>query len=148
MPRLDDHDAVIHAHDPHCLPEDDLDLPGVAAPTGGVGHGLGARLDRGEVDERALRLRDDLLGHHHDVIRAQGERARGSLERVADEAGQVVSGMDLGDAVEREDLQAGWSRDAVAHGRSTDASPRPAVSAASRSSGVSRSRRSGPESSR
>ena len=39
----------------------------------------------GQVDDRALRLRDDLLGDHEDVVEAERERARRALDRVADQ---------------------------------------------------------------
>ena len=56
-----DDDAVGHPDDAPGLTEDDLDLARVAVPAGREVHGLRARGDRGEVDERPLRLADDLL---------------------------------------------------------------------------------------
>ena len=102
----DDH-AVGHAHDPARLAQDDLDLARVAVPALREGDGFRARLDLGEVDDRALRLADDLLGHDQDVVLAQRQQVRATRgQRFSDEAGQVVAGDDLAEPRDRDDLEA------------------------------------------
>jgi len=92
------------ARDPPCLAQDHLDLAGVAVPALGEGDGLGTRLDGCQVDDRALGLRDDLLGDDEDVVGSEREDAGRSFEGVAELCRQVVARPDLGDAAEGDDL--------------------------------------------
>ena len=80
--RLGDQHAALHADDPAGLLEDDLDLAGVAAPLVGPLHGPGARRDGPQVDDRALGLGHDLLGHDQHVAGLErGARPRSPRAR-------------------------------------------------------------------
>ena len=74
--RLGDEDAVLHADDPSGLAEDDLDLAGIAVEALGELDGLRPGVDAGQVDDGALGLRDDLLGHDEHVVLGERQRAR------------------------------------------------------------------------
>ena len=63
----DDH-AALHPDDAAGLAQDDLDLARVAVPARSERDGLRTGLDRVKVDDRALGLRDDLLGDDEDVV--------------------------------------------------------------------------------
>ena len=71
-----DDDATVHADDAPRLLEHHLHLARIAVPARPELDGLGARDDRAQVDDRALRLGDDLLGHDEDVVCAERERPR------------------------------------------------------------------------
>ena len=110
---LRDEHAVRHPDDPPGLAQDDLDLAGVAIPALGKLDGLRARFDRRQVDDRALGLGDDLLGHDEDVVRSEQHReAGGPLDGVAQEPAQVVAGPDLRDPPVTDDLDRGLDRSA------------------------------------
>ena len=66
--RLGDEDAVLHADDAPRLAQHDLDLARVAVVALGELERLRSRHDAGQVDDRALGLGDDLLGHDEDVV--------------------------------------------------------------------------------
>ena len=74
--RLGDEHAVLHPDDAARLAQDDLDLARVAVEALGELDRLGPGLDAGQVDDRALGLRDDLLGDDEHVVVAQRERRR------------------------------------------------------------------------
>ena len=76
-----------------------------------------------QVDDRALRLGDDLLGHHDDVVGAEGQGARRRREGVAEERREVVARADLGERRQGEDQQ-GVGRAGRVDGR--PGTPRPA----------------------
>jgi len=62
-------------------------------------------LDRSQVDQRALRFRDDLLRHDEHVTRPDAESGVlvGELTpRVGDQSAEVVSGLDLGNPGQRD----------------------------------------------
>ena len=101
----DDH-PVRHAHDAAGLAQDHLDLARVAVPALGERDRLGARLDGRQVDDRALGLRDDLLGHDEHVVGTErpGAGSAASAESPGQEGREVVARSDLGDPVERDDL--------------------------------------------
>ncbi len=103
MGGLGDEDAVRHPDDPSRLAQDDLHLAWVTVELRGEVQGLLARVNAGQVDDRALRLGDDLLGDDEDVVEAERERARSALDRVADQRPKVVPETDLRDALQRED---------------------------------------------
>ena len=65
--RLGDEHAVLHAHDAAGLAEDDLDLARVAVEALGELERLLAGDDAGQVDDGALGLGHDLLGHDQHV---------------------------------------------------------------------------------
>ena len=67
----------------------------------------------GGVDpgHRPFGLRHHLLGHHHDVAVVQAGFGGG------DQAGQVVALAHLGDALDREDLEAGHAQHHLGEGR-------------------------------
>ena len=68
MAGLGDDHPVGHPDDADRLAQDDLDLARVALPALREGCRLGTRLDRPQVDDRALGLGDDLLGDHDHVV--------------------------------------------------------------------------------
>ena len=103
MGRLGDEHAVGHPDDASRLAQDDLDLAGIAVVALGELDRLGSRLDPGQVDDRALGLRDDLLRDDQDVVVAQREGAGRGRDRVGDDGREVVAETDLRDAVEGED---------------------------------------------
>ena len=65
--------------------------------------GILGRLDRRQVDELSLGLRDDLLGHNQDV--AILELLALSVERVQQQGGRVVARPHLADATHADDPQ-------------------------------------------
>ena len=104
----DDH-AALHAHDGRRLAQHDLDLARIAVPALGEGDRLRARRDRAQVDDRALGLGDDLLGHDEHVAAGRCQlRFVGHRESPGrrDEAGQVVARPDLGQRRQRDSEQA------------------------------------------
>ena len=116
----------------------------------GEGDRLGPRLDRRQVDDRALGLRHDLLGDDEDVVGAEREDARRPLDRVADQTGRGrrpprPPGCRRGRSPRRG--RPGRLDPAPAGARQRTSAVRRLASARSRSSGVSRSRASGPPSS-
>ena len=110
---LGDDDAVRHADDALRLAQDDLDLARVAIPALGEGDRLRSRLDVGQVDDGALGLGDDLLGHDQDVGLGERRCAGRAVDGVSDERGQVRTRGDLRDAGQGKDLDGAVSR----HGR-------------------------------
>ena len=155
--RLGDQDAVRHADDAPRLAQDDLDLARVSVELGREFDGLGTWVDAGEVDDGALRLRDDLLGDDENIVLAERQHARSPFEGVADERPEVVAEADLGDAIERRARRSRRPRSRSGlgrrrgRGRGRQATPSrsgAAASTSSRSSGVSRSSPSGPSSSK
>jgi hypothetical protein len=118
VPGLGDDHPVRHPDDPDRLAQDHLDLARIAVPALGEGDRLGPRLDRGEVHDRALGLRDDLLGDDEDVIRSERSAARQQAiaepdERVGQEGRQVVTGQDLREPLEGEHGQVGRTIEGV-----------------------------------
>jgi hypothetical protein len=63
--------------------------------------GLGARLDPLEVDDRALGLRDDLLGDDEDVAVAEGDDAGRGGERIEEHRVEIVARPDQDEAGRR-----------------------------------------------
>ena len=100
MPRLGDEHTALHAHDPHGLAQDHLDLASVPVELSGELDSVRAGLDRREVDGRSFGLGHDFLGDDQDVIGLQRERARCSVERIGQERAEVVADTDLGDPLE------------------------------------------------
>ena len=99
-PVLGDHQVRAMPHDAPRLRQDDFDKTGVLLDLGGERPGLRRRLDRGDIDEAALGLRDDLLRDDEHVavlgrdpgLGIGGERNRGEIvarldQRHAAEAG-------------------------------------------------------------
>ena len=80
------------------LAEDHLDMAGVAVSC--LLAGLLGGLDIGECDHSSLHLGHCLLGHNEDV---SGLEAAHSSRCVREQPGEVVSLLDLGDALQRED---------------------------------------------
>ena len=109
--RLGDEHAVGHPHDPPRLAQHDLDLAGVAVAALGELDRLGSRLDGRQVDDRALGLGDDLLGHDEHVVVAQRQERpwRRRERRRAISAGRSSPGTISGEAVDRDDLEPGAS---------------------------------------
>ena len=107
---------LLHADDAARLAQDDLDLARVAVPALGERDRLGPRLDRRAGRRPRPRPSTRSSGSRRARRRAGAASAPGvALERVADHAAEVVAGADLGDPVEREDLDpAGLSRHRVA----------------------------------
>jgi len=134
--RLRDEDAMLHAHDAACLTQDHLELTGVAIPAAGELDRLHAGLDGREIHDRVLGLGDDLLRHHEHVVRTQRGELGPALEGRSEQRAEVVPRPDLGDALEGDDEQRLGPR----HHRGVPPGPW----ATRRSSGVSRSRVSGP----
>ena len=114
------------------LVQDDLDLARVAVPGARPLDRLGRGRDRPQVDDGALGLGHDLLGHDEDVAGLQRQGAGRGLERVADQRREVVA---------RARPRAGRRARRSPRGppQSTRAPSRRSASARSRSSGVSRS---------
>ena len=97
----------VHAHDALRVAQHDLHLAGVAIPGSANATASGRGLIVRQVRDRALCLRDDLLGDdQHVVVPARGGR-RASPGGVHHELGEVVARSDLRDALERDDLEAG-----------------------------------------
>src|SRR3954447_25172793 len=98
----DDH-AALGAHQLGRLVEDDLDVTRVLAPLGGELPRAVARLDAGEVHDRALGLRDDLVRDDEHVagpeVAGPGEQRR-----------EVVARLDLRQARQRPRLEAAHRR--------------------------------------
>jgi hypothetical protein len=94
--RLADHDAAVHAHKALRLTQDDFDVPGVLVARLRQLDREGGGLDRVEVDATVLGLGDGLLGNDERVVVLQGDTLCGSS--AGDEAPQVVTGVDFGDA--------------------------------------------------
>ena len=124
--RLGDQDAVGHPDDAARLAQDDFDLARIAVPALGERQRFRSRLDRGQVDQRALGLGHDLLGDHQDVVAPERpEPRRGKLGQPGrKQPRQVVAGPDLGDPVERDDGQPAVALNRHGRGRAARA-PRP-----------------------
>ena len=97
MPGLDDQDPV-RANDPDALVEDGLDQPRVAVHAAGQLHRLLARRHRLEVAKTAFGLGHDLLRDDQDVAVAQ-------FRVLCDKPAEVVARLDLGQALDRDDLE-------------------------------------------
>jgi hypothetical protein len=103
---LGDQDAVRHPYDAPRFAQDDLDLARIAIPALGEGDGLGPRLDRVEIDDRTLRLGDDLLGDDEDIVGPERHDPGRRVDRVADPGGEILADPDLRDADEGDGLDA------------------------------------------
>ena len=101
MLRLDDQHAAVHPHDAARLAQHDLDLPRVLPPASRVLPRHLRRLDRPQLHQPALRLRDDLLrdDQHVAVEQRRPLRSRG----VDDERGDIVAGRYFGHARHADD---------------------------------------------
>ncbi|MDF2753271.1 MAG: hypothetical protein K0S82_1654 [Gaiellaceae bacterium] len=105
VPCLGDDERRAAADDADGLAQDDLDMAGVAVSCVRACF-LGGR-DLGERDHAALRLGYGLLGHHEDVTGLEAARSTGCLR---EQLCEVVSLLDLGNALQREDLDSDHSR--------------------------------------
>src|SRR5581483_4550990 len=99
---LDDQDVPFGPHHFGALPEDQLHEARVLAEPTGELHRPFAGLDVVELHDPALGLRDDLLRHDEDVLAGQRRAAAG--HRPGDELTQGVAGLDLGEALDRDEL--------------------------------------------
>ena len=93
---LGDHERRPAADDAGGLAEDDLEPPRVAVGAGEP-PGLVRRLDLVQADDAPLGLRDHLLGDADDVAVAQLHRSR-------DQRREIVALGDLGEPLDRQDL--------------------------------------------
>ena len=103
--RFRDQDAVGHADDAAGLAQDHLELARIAIPSLCKGNRLRPRRDGREIHDRALGLRDDLLGHDEDVVLGERQDPGRGVDRGDQQRGQVVAGMDFGHAVEGDDRE-------------------------------------------
>src|SRR5690349_16355146 len=142
----DDQPALRHPQHLRRLAQDELHLARILPPTLRELARCRRGLDGRELDKPALRLRDDLLRDHDDVVLSETDA--GVTQRSRDDRPKVVAWMDLGDAVGREQLDAGGhastplrshssrssgvSRSKARPGRTTITNAAPAASAASR----------------
>src|SRR5438128_2863489 len=83
--RFGDEDAAVHAHHPPRLAQDDLDQPRISPEACRHGRGYRGGRHRLEVDDPALRLRDDLLADYQEITRRQGRAL--PCSRVRDQPG-------------------------------------------------------------
>ncbi len=102
---LGDHERRSRADDACGLAENHLDVTRIVA-AGMLQRGVGG-LDVLERNHAALRLGHGLLGHHEDV---SARETAGPLRSLRKQPGEVVPLLDLGDALQREDLDSGHSR--------------------------------------
>src|SRR5262249_26244259 len=94
--RLHDEHALVLAHDPTTLAQDDLDEARIALDLLREPPGLGRRRDVAESDDAPLGLGDDLLAHYEEI--ACGERRLLDPRRLRDEPGEILAHSDLGQA--------------------------------------------------
>ena len=109
MCRLGDDHAAIHAHHTHRLLQHHLHLSRVALPPLSVRNRLWSWSDAGEINDRPLRLGDDLLRDADDVIGAEwpkGAFADEALDGFCDELWKVVVRLDLTEPINRKCDQA------------------------------------------